>query len=217
MSKVVIRNKVLINSNKRYFRTGAEKMVLGSYGKKEKGLLSSRYLFRHHDVKIDKPDVIMYGPYGLDVEKTKKAEFDIPMDTSVANGSVNVSYDLMKSQKMVFMELYITPRPLIEALNKDQSILEYLRYQGKNARIVDCIFVAVEAEFYSQIDLTSDIEAKTTVKGIELSLKLKTGGGSKSKLTLAPNTTIAYGLVEPIWNNSKTSIFDFEPDLKGAG
>jgi hypothetical protein len=89
--------------------------------------------------------------------------------------------------------------------------------QGDKARIIDCIFVAIEAEFYSNIDFGADITAKSTVKGVEISLKLKGGGSSESKLVLAQNTTIAYGMVEPIWNNAQTQIIDLDPDLRGAG
>ena len=217
MSNVVIRNKVLINSNKKYFRTGAEKTLVGAYGKKEKVVLKSKYLFRHSELSFNNAAIQVYGPYELNTEKTKKADFDVPADTPVASGSANVTYEQMKSQELKFIELYISGAPLIDAINNDNEALSYLRSQGEIARIVDCVFVAIESEFHSKIDFNSDINATSTANGIEISVKLKVAIGMESSLKLAPKTTIAYGLVAPIWNNEKTKVIDLEPDLRGAG
>ena len=171
MSKIVIRNKTLICSNKKYYRTNAEKTLVGAFGKKEKNLGKSNYLFRFDDLKFEDATIQVIGPYELDTQKTSKINFDVPLETTVANGSGNVDYESLKNQKLKFIQLYIKAGSLVEAINKNEKALDYFRNQ-KQARIVDCIFVAVESEFISKIDFNTDISAKSTKKGIDVSMKL---------------------------------------------
>lgn len=216
MSKIVIKTKALICNNKKYFTTNAEKTLVGAYGTKQIDAFKSNYFFPFDNLSFDKASVKVYGPYELDTKKTSKINFNVPMETPVANGSGKVDYESLKTQKLKFIQIYINQGPIIDTLNKNEKALDYLRSQ-KQARVVNCVFVAIESEFSSKIDFNSDINARSNEGKVEVNVKLAASGSHESKLKLAPNTTIAYELAEPIWNDPKTKIMGLDPDFKGIG
>lgn len=217
MSKIVIKNKVLKCSSKNYFLAGAEQTQIGSYGKKKKSGLGPSFLFPHDILSFDKTLIKIDGPHELDTSSTKEIDLEIPLRNALADGSVTVSYEALKTKKLKLIELHILPARLVEAINLNPNALDFLK-RKKNVRLVYCIFIALESEFYSKIDFAAGINAESTLdKGIELSLKIKGGGGSESKLTLASNTILAYGLAKPVWDKVKTRVIDLDPDQKGLG
>ena len=193
MSQIVIRNKVLICNNKKYFRTNAEKTLVGAFGRKEKNALKTNYFFPFDTLSFDNASVKVLGPYELDTKKTKKIDFDVPVETPVASGSGKVDYDSLSTQKLKFIQIYINGGPLLETLNKNEKALDYLRSE-KQARIVNCVFVTIDSEFSSKVDFNSDINAKSNKGGVEINVKLETGVSSESKLKLAP---VFYNLIHP--------------------
>lgn len=216
MSKVVLKPLFLKVSNKKYFRSKSETLGLGSYGKKEVGLFKSNYLFQFAALQLNQGDVKQIGPYSLDVSKTSKVDANIEASHLVAQGSVNLSYEALKDQKLVFMQFNLSALPLMEAMNADTVALDYLRVQ-KRARVVDAIFVALQAEFAEKIKSSAGFSVSSMVNGIEISISSDKLNESESTLVLPPQTTIAYGMVVPIWNAQKTKVVDFNPDLKGTG
>lgn len=216
MSKVVLKPKFLKAGNKKYFRTAAEVLVLGSYGKKETPPLKSNYLYQFSTLKIEDGDVKEVGPYEFDFKNTKKADAKISADAKVAQGSIALTYESLKSGSVVFIQFSLSMLPIIESLNANPTALKYLMAQ-KKPRIVDTIFIAVSAEFASKIKGSAALELDSTQSTVEISIKSSVSSESETKLKLPKNSTIAYGMAEPIWDGSKTKVVDVKPDLKGAG
>lgn len=216
MSKVILKPLFLKVSNKKYFRSKSETLVLGSYGKKETGLFKANYLFQFAALQLNQGDVKQVGPYSLDATKTSKLDANLEASHIVAQGSVSLTYEALKNQKLVFMLFNLSALPLIESMNADPVALDYLRAQ-KRSRVVDTIFVALQAEFADKIRSSAGFSVKSLVNGTEISISSEKLSDSESTLILPPQSTIAYGMVEPIWNPQKTKVVDFNPDLKGAG
>lgn len=216
MSKVVLKPKFLKAGNKKYFRTGAEVLALGSYGKKETPPLKANYLYPFSKLKIEDGDVKEIGPFEFDFKNTKKADAKISADAKAAQGNITLSYEALKSGSVVFIQFSLSMLPIIEALNADATAMNYLKAQEK-PRVVDTIFVAVSAEFASKIKGSAALELDSTQSGVEISIKPSVSSESETKLKLPKNSTIAYGLAEPVWDGSKNKVVDMKPDLKGAG
>jgi len=215
MSKIVLKPRFLKAGNKKFFRTGAEVLALGAYGKKETPSLKPIYLYQFSTLKIEAGDVKEVGPYEFDFKNTKKADTKIGGDAKIAQGNITLSYESLKSGSVVFIQFSLSMLPIIEALNKDVTALDYLKAQSK-PRIVDTIFVAVEAEFANKIKGSVALELDSTQSGVEISIKPTLSSDSETKLKLPKNSTLAYGLAEPLWDGSKTKVVDMKPDLKGA-
>ncbi|EMS32591.1 hypothetical protein C943_01318 [Mariniradius saccharolyticus AK6] len=216
MAKVTLKQKFLKAGVKKYFRTGAEELVLGSYGKKETPALKASYLFQFSKLNIQSGDVKEIGPFEFDFNNTTKADAILNADAKVAEGNVVLTYESLKSGRVVFIQLSLSMLPIIEALNSDSRATDYLKIQEK-PRIVNTIFVAVSAEFVERIKGSAGIELNSQKNGVEISLKPSVGGGTILKLVLPKNSTIAYGLAIPVWDGSRTKVVDLNPDLKGAG
>ncbi|HRJ31069.1 MAG TPA: hypothetical protein PLV21_14065 [Cyclobacteriaceae bacterium] len=216
MSKVVLNPRFLKAGNKKYFRTGAEVLVLGSYGKKETPPLKANYLYAFSELKIEDGDVREVGPFEFDFKNTKKADAKISADAKVAQGNVTLSYEALKSGSVVFIQFSLSILPIIEALNTDATAMSYLKTQEK-PRVVDTIFVAVSAEFASKIKSSAAFELDSTLNGVEISIKPSVSSESEIKLKLPKNSTLAYGLAEPLWDGLKAKVVDLKPDLKGTG
>ncbi|MEQ1588061.1 MAG: hypothetical protein ABL895_19425 [Cyclobacteriaceae bacterium] len=216
MSKVVLKPKFLKTGNKKFFRTGAEVFTLGAYGKKEMPVLKSSYLYQFSTLKIEAGDVKEVGPFEFDFKNTNKADAKISADAKVAQGNITLSYEALKSGSVVFIQFSLSMLPIIEALNTDAIALNYLKEQEK-PRIVDTIFVAVAAEFANKIKGNAALELDSTQNAVEISIKPMVSSESETKLKLPKNSTLAYGLAEPLWDGSKTKVVDMKPDLKGAG
>jgi hypothetical protein len=216
MSKVVLKPKFLKAGNKKFFRTGAEVLALGAYGKKETPALKPIYLFQYATLKIEAGDVKEVGPFEFDFKNSKKAEAKISGDAKVAQGNITLSYEALKNGSVVFIQFSLSMLPIIEALNNDTTALDYLKAQPK-PRVVDTIFVVVAAEFASKIKGSAALELDSTQSGVEISIKPTLSSDSETKLKLPKNSTLAYGLAEPLWDGSKSKVVDMKPDLKGAG
>jgi hypothetical protein len=216
MSKVTLKQKFLKTGNKKYFRTGAEVLELGSYGKKEVPVLAGSYLFQYSTLRFNEGDVKEIGPFEFDFNNTAKIDANITAEIIAAQGSTIISYEALKSGSLVFIQFTMSILPIIESLNADNSAIDYLKSQQR-PRIVNTIFTVVSADFANKIKGSGALEINTTQNGIELSIKPKIVSNSEMKLVLPKNSTFAYGLVEPIWDGSRKKIVDLKPDLKGIG
>jgi hypothetical protein len=216
MSKAVVRKNHMAISSHKYFTGRAENVKLGTFGEMRKSPLFANYLdgqghFPLPDATIEKPATVE-----IDFEKSKSGEFGANATYLVANGSVKYSYDSMKQGKLVLMKLKIGNDILKTLINSDKKLFNELLFY-KNPRIVNQVFVIVEASFASEFYRKISFNTHMTQGQLTIDADGGAGSSGKSSLIISAGTVFAYGVVKPVFDKNKTSVDKLLTDQWGMG
>ena len=214
------KNHVKYSGNK-YFRRNAHVVELGGYGRKKTEALSVNYLSvsgriakRHFEkipLKSAGPiEVNWHDVSRSDLGQTANLKF-FGFDTEQAS-----AFDLIdaEAQRLKLMCFWVNENPLNNDAN---AVRENMAEEGKDARVVSSILVAMDtrlAEFFSsQSTVSLDGSDPDTALGITAG----TGYVGSKTIRLVGDTTIAYALQRPKWRNRKSEIDQLEDDWFSFG
>lgn len=231
MSEFIIDELVSIKPNHvgydgyKYFRKGANKIHLGSHGRKQASPLSVNYMSvsgriaRRH---LENVPIKSYGPIEVNWQDATTSDLGqsgmlkfFGLDTSVVHG---VDKETAQAQSLKLMNFWINQNPLKNCLNNDaNTVRNSMAEEGKDARVVSSILVIMEAqlaEFFSTQSSTS-----LTANGTDGELGITAGNSraASKTITLANGTTFAYGLHKAKWRNGKSEIKELEDDWFSFG
>lgn len=218
-------NHITYDGNK-YFRRNADKIVLGCHGQKRPGPLSVNYMSvtakianRH----LENVPIKVSDPIEVDWEEVSSKELNpsgklkfFGFDTDLAS---NFNQTLAVQQNLKLMCFWINEGPLKKCLNNDaNAVRNAMAAEGKDARIVSSILVAMEiklAEHFSTNSTTS-----LTVSDMNGSLGITAGTGriGSKTIQLVDDATIGYGLSKVKgWKDSKGEIKQLQEDWFSFG
>lgn len=219
-STVKISKTMMKYSGIKYFRNKAENIKLGAFGQKKNG---GRYLAVEDEISRGalSRDIKVSGPYNVDWKKTSKGEAKLSVKyMKVAGGTASMSWERAHSANLKLVKFYIHEGPLKTIINKNPNgVLDAMKNERKQARVVSEVWVAMEARLASDISTCGGGSIQANVKGFDINLGANGCGGSNSTITIPTNTTFAY-LLHKVkkWNKSKrkkTTIADMEDDQFG--
>jgi hypothetical protein len=213
MSLVTVKDNHVKFFGSNYFVGNAPTVSVGSYGEKATPLFGVNKLEVKARVPAPKLDgkVRVAGPFSLDAKQSSKSNFDQAVSGSIKVVGISISqgnvYEELVDQHLKFVQVYVDEVPMKNALNDAPNALDNLRDYGNDARIAHSLLVITEAEFASSFTSGTSYDISADAAGV---VSITASGGSvvkgKDKITLAPGTCLAYLLLNPDWNKSKSKI-----------
>lgn len=213
-NSIQLRRTALVVNRKRYFRSGAEKLSLGTYGNKEVGALKANNLFPYGTLEIASEKIQEVGPFNFDFSNTSKVEAAFDANTLAAEGKLELSYENVKSGSLVFVQFSIEAGNLINTINKDTQALHFLK-AFKRPRIVNTIFVVISAELARNLSKAGSFSIKSNKNLVEITAKINGAQSKEEKIILPPKSTIAYGMVNPSWDANNEKVKMVRQDTRG--
>jgi hypothetical protein len=199
-----------------YFRAGASNVKLGSYGEKKHPVTKTHYLSVDGTIPASKLTNVQAVEVNIDFSKTSSKDFFGSIDTkALYGGSVDVAWEKAKRAELRLVKLFIPSNALAAAANKSPKVLDSLRERGKDARLVNVIFVVVEAEIAKKLTSSASIELSAEKGPATAKVKGGSNGSKEVSCTLDPGSTFAYGLMKLDWEKGKDKIDCLDPDQFG--
>jgi len=115
---------------------------------------------------------------------------------SVVEGgkTAKITYKELTDNELKLVHLLIQPEDIKDAVNDSPKVLERPRDYGGDARLVNEIFVVMEARLAKSFTASASFGVEAAALGLKITAK---AGGSTQKsteVTLSPNTTFSYPL-----------------------
>lgn len=237
-----VRPSYYKHENKRYFRTRASDVLLGSYGEKKSSPASPNYLAIQGQVPNHILDnrVRRLRPYRESWQSVTQADlggsavvgFDVA--GSSLEGTLQTSFTLtdLQSAEVELVKFVLDEGPLQRMLNRDfPRARNYMSREGNDARIVSSVYIAMSGTLARDFSAGADVTMSATTAGLKITSNLEAdvqGQGSlkirrrtKSVIVLSQGTTFAYGMHKvKRWENRRRqdgNIVDLEDDYQGLG
>lgn len=215
MLKAKLNDRVFIFKGTRYFSAGAENIQLGTYGRKTGSPLTASRLDADWRFQLENALIERVEPISIDLETKNALKVKIEVGLKVTDGSGEITAEKIANSSLVVIKFHILSGPLSEAFNRNKAELQKLNNIKRNARIANQIFVVVSAETASKMTAAINLQAKTVGDNVEIVGSL--ANESETKITIAAGTTLAYGLVQPLWMKNKLQIESLRTDQHGPG
>jgi hypothetical protein len=217
----ITKGALIIDGGIRFFRGKATDVALGSYGEKKVPLGNPAYLAIERTIPaatLAKVPVKVTGPIAVDWGKVSKTDVEGNVNfLKKGGGKASLTIEGAKSAKLVLVKFSIAEGDLKDLLNKHaQDARDEIKKEGKDARIVSEVYVAMEAELASSVTTGGSVSASGTANGIEISVAGSTSSTTTTKVVLPPDTTFAY-LLHRVKKWDKKVISDMEDDRQGPG
>jgi hypothetical protein len=213
-------NQSLTYARKKYFVAGAESIKIGSYGRKRTPALKANYLDKWLDLDVPKIKVTEAVTVDIDFTRSSAAGLKGHLKKSGIKGDVAATFEKLKSGKLKLMKLGVAKGDMVKLVNKDkEAIGKLLDYRSKD-RICLEIFVVLSATMAQRIEAAGSLNISATKGGMEVAGGVSGSGSSSSTVKISKGTTLAYGMIRPIWDargRKAKKIKDGRPDQYGAG
>lgn len=215
----ITKGALVIDGGQRFFRGKATDVALGSYGEKKTPLGKPSYLAIERTIPgatIAKVPVKVTGPISVDWSKVSKTDIEGNVNfLKKGGGKASLTVEQAKSAKLVLVKFSIAEGDLKDLLNKHAGdARKEIKKEGKDARIVSEVYVAMEAELASSVTTGVSVSASGTQNGIEVEVKGGTNGTTSTKVVLPPDTTFAY-MMHRVKKWSGDTIDNMEDDQQG--
>ena len=215
MLKAKLTDKVFIFKGTRYFSAGAENIQLGTYGRKSISPIAASRLDAAWRFQLDNALIERVEPISIELETKKSLNAKTDVGLKAADGSGDITIEKFRDSSLVVIKFHILSGPLSEAFNKNTPELKKLNDIKRNSRIANQIFVVVSAETARKMTSAINLQAKTVGNNIEIVGSLE--NMNETKISIAAGTTLAYGLVQPVWMKNKLQIESLRTDQHGPG
>ncbi len=220
MAKTRVKNSHLHFNGKNYFRGNSENIILGAYGKKKTSVTKMNHLERKGD--IPKSRFKVEDVATIDIKSVSGLTLDKLTQISVLGkfkGNNAQTLEALKSGDLVLTKFIVTQDEMEKAVNHSSRDLKELIEIGSSARVVNEIFVVVEATLADKLEQSKNVEVKFPIKIVDVDGNY---GGTTSRdntITLSKGMCFAYGLLKPKWDarnkKNKTKVVDFNTDQWG--
>lgn len=223
-----VAKQYLKHNNIKYFRSKAENVQLGSYGRKKDAVGAMAYLSVHD--RVDPKNMVgrarFLGRTTIDWDSTSSSEWEssgaVTYLTVNGRGSATAGLRSARRAHLELIKLGMDAGDLQQMLNRAAGkARRYLRDEGNDARFVSEIYVVVEAEiaesFASAVASGGEVVAKLT-KALSLEFEADHRHSSGGSVSVIPSrgTTFAYGMHKVArWDGDR--ITRLEDDRKGMG
>lgn len=212
-----------------YFRGGAENVVLGSYGEKKMPPLKINYLEVQGLLPLDTLKVREATTLDIDVANQTTISRNLNSEVSgMINGvPVTASVDQAarierwKKGELTLQKLVLDNASICKTLNENQKLARALKDLGRDVRIVQQVFVVVDAQLARGLTMagSSAIKVELDIKDknikIKANRKLQGGSTETTSLVISKGTVFAYGLVKIDWASRSTRVKKVTDDQWG--
>lgn len=224
MSEINISKNTLKIGNLKYFRTGADALRLGDYGRKyDSALNANTYvapegrippaLLKGHVRFLSSQQISWAAQKAADVEANGKLHvFGLGLKTATA-----ASYDDAKRYNLVLLKFSIIEGELKELLNGPaRAAREYLETERKDGRVVSTIYLAVKGDYAEHVQ--NSVKKTVSVDAGTAELEFTASGGSSGEQTIVfgKKAVFAYGTHRVTdWNRGRTVVENMDDDMPG--
>ncbi|MDW3224921.1 MAG: hypothetical protein R8G34_18895 [Paracoccaceae bacterium] len=218
-------NHVSYHGNK-YFRRNADRVELGSHGRKKDSVLSVNYMSisakiaRRH---LETVPINVGDPIGVNWSETSQDSLSHwgGLKFFGMNSEIATSFDhrTAETQRLKLMCIWINEDPLKKCLNYDaNTVRENMAEEGKDARIVSSLLIVADTHLAEHFATHSSDALTMKAKDADLAITAGTGRVGSKTIRLAAGTCFAYGLHKPKkWTKGKDQIERLEDDWFSFG
>jgi len=220
MTDAIVKGNHLRFLGKNYFRGGAESVQLWSYGEKKSPITQTNYLEVQGRISVQKPKIRKATVITIDFDKTTEKDLLVNINVAlVFNGASKTAYQDMKSGKLKLVKFEVANEDILDAANASPDVLEKLIDYGNDARIVDEIFVVMNAELADSFASSNSFGVSLSVGAVKITAEFGAGSSGNTSITLSKGTTFAYGMLKLDWDanqkKNKTKITKVTDDQWG--
>jgi hypothetical protein len=209
----------------RYFVGKASDVTFGAWGDKKTPIVPGALNYLDVEDVIPAPKLaeveLTVTPLTVEFADSKGinlfAGVKVP---GLVNGGVGLKIGDFSSGKVTLVK--ISPQgesELTRQINASPKIIDKLIDFGGSARVVKTVLIAVEAELFDRFSAGLSDGGAAIVEGALVKVERSGSWESATKVTVGPNTTVAYSLAEPKWDASrdknKTTVVDLRDDQQG--
>lgn len=219
MGKVAIKSNHLTYNGTKYFTGNAQFVTLSSYGEKATPIFGANKLEVKDHLPAPKLEgkVMKAPPIELDTANSTKADFTATFSAGFKaigfTGTASAIYDKLATNHLKLVQLWLEENDMKAAINGSPMHRNNLAGDGSDARIVNVIFVVMEASFATSFTAGVSFDVTADAAGV---ISLNATGGAvvagKSKVTLSAGTVYAYQMLKLDWNQDKTLVTDTDVD-----
>lgn len=156
----------------------------------------------------------------IDIQGTNKQELEAHLEGTVAvvraSATGSITLEKLKANELELVHLVIQPQDLKDAINDSPKVLDRLRDYGGDARVVNEIFVAMEARLARSFTAGASFDVEASALGLKIGARGGGSGSSTTEVTFSPGTTFAYLLQKPDWEQGKDRIQKLKDDQWGT-
>jgi hypothetical protein len=217
MSDIKVTGSHLTFLGKSYFRGGAPEVEIGSYGEKKTPITKTNYLEVQGQVPASRLKIKECVTVDSDYAGTTEADLLANINLfGVFKGSSNTALKDMKEGKLKLIQLAVDNEDLESATNASPKVIQNLIGYGDDARIVDTLFVVVEASTAKSFEASNSLSLSANVGVVKVSADGGVSDTGSSSITLSKGSAFAYGLVKIQWDanqkKNKTKIVKLTDD-----
>lgn len=217
MADIKVTDSHLTFLGKSYFRGGATEVEIGSYGEKKTPITKINYV--EVQGKVPAPKLKIKECVTVESDYTGTTEADLLANINVVGvfkGSSNTSLKDLKEGKLKLIQLAVDNEDLESATNASPKVIQNLIDYGDDARIVDTLFVVVEASIAKNFEADKSLSLSANAGVVKVSADGGVSGSGSTSITLSKGSAFAYGLVKIQWDatqkKNKTRIVKLTDD-----
>lgn len=220
MALAHIHDKYLTYANRKFYTTGADSVRIGSYGEKERPLLSPNRLKRWKDIDIPPASLDEVLTVDIDFERSNEAALKGAIEENlIGEARAEGTYEKLRSGDLKLMKLAIAAGDMIDHVNALPDVLEKLLEYRASDRVCHEVFVVMQAELAEQMAAAGKVRVEGSGGGMDVEAEVGGGGGGRMSLTISSGATFAYAMFKPKWNRpwyqTATRIQDYTSDYYG--
>jgi hypothetical protein len=205
MPSVAVKENHLVYNGKKYFRGGAEDVMLGAIGEKRTPLFGQNYLEVKDQIPVPAAARVEVTEVSIDFTATSKTDFKTSVSVEGIPGSLNggVVFDKLRSGELVLLKLTVLPDTMMGLLGADYAKMVKMYDWGNDARIAHQIFVVVRAALRNVYSNSQNLSVTANVDGITLNPTLTTSQTGNQRVVISKNSVFAYLLTKVEWDKKE--------------
>ena len=220
MPNVAVHENHLTFGGVAYFRGGAEDVEAGCIGEKRTPLTKQNYLEVKDRIPVPKIAVAKTTVVEIDFNKTSKGAFGAAVSALIKGVPVkfsgDVTFDKLRSGQLKLVKFSVPYNVIKKAANNSPQKLRSLIEWGNDARIVNEVFVVMEASMADQFNSNANAELSVGVDGLEATVGGSHTASGTTTVNISKGTTFAYLLLKIEWDaklkRNRTKIVDLNDD-----
>jgi len=217
MSDIKVTDSHLTFLGKSYFRGGAPEIEIGSYGEKKTPITKTNYLEVQGKVPATKLKIKECVTVDSNYAGTTEADLLANINVfGVFKGSSTTALKDLKEGKLKLIQLAVDNEDLESGTNDSPRVIQNLIDYGDDARIVDTLFLVVEASVAKSFEASKSIDLSVNAGVAKVSAEGGVSSSGSSSITLSKGSAFAYGLVKIKWDanqkKNKTKIVKLTDD-----
>lgn len=214
MANVKIKDNHLTYNGKRYFRGGAEDVMLGSWGKKRTPVSSMNYLEVYGRLKPSKLKGVKATPVQINWSGTSTSSITANLNArNVFGVDASTAVQKLRNEELVLVKFSVPMQRMKNALNASNTVRGNLKDAGARGRVVHQVFAVVDGTITSGMSSNSTVDVNGRRNGIEIAVGGSFGGNNSATVTLAPGCIYAYLLANPKFRRG--DVESLRPDQQG--